>query len=183
MKILLWEREHIIFPFSIEFVQFEIRFYMLRCTYLLFALSFLFLKVSAQSVQSFQEEEKKVVLNLSDGELHFYPLVENALRVKFMRNPLNMTMPDWIYVSQDIERSYKVEDRKDILSIILPGIEAQVNKASGLITFTSPEGKIVLQESSRNLTPSTVQAMKFYNATQGFHSPEDECLFAHLSLI
>ena len=88
-----------------------------------------------------------------------------------------MEMPEWIYVNGRKEETFAIEEDKDAVSVVLPGIVAQVEKETGLITFLSPAGNVILQEEARLLTPSAVQGIDTYCATQKFYSPEDEHLF------
>ena len=136
-----------------------------------------FVEGMSQTVRSFQREDNRVVLEMTDGELQLYPLSPNTLRVKFVKQSVGMEMPEWIYVNSGKEETFTIEEDKDAVSVVLPGIVAQVEKESGLITFLSPAGDVILQEEARLLTPSAVQGIDTYCATQKFYSPEDEHLF------
>ena len=137
----------------------------------------LFVEGMSQTVRSFQREDNRVVLKMTDGELQLYPLSPNTLRVKFVKQSVGMEMPEWIYVNGGKEETFAIEEDKDAVSVVLPGIVAQVEKETGLITFLSPAGNVILQEEARLLTPSAVQGIDTYCATQKFYSPEDEHLF------
>lgn len=136
-----------------------------------------FVEGMSQTVRSFQREDNRVVLEMTDGELQLYPLSPNTLRVKFVKQSVGMEMPEWIYVNGRKEETFAIEEDKDVVSVVLPGIVAQVDKETGLITFLSPAGNVILQEEARLLTPSAVQGIDTYCATQKFYSPEDEHLF------
>ena len=136
-----------------------------------------FVEGMSQTVRSFQREDNRVVLEMTDGELQLYPLSPNTLRVKFVKQSVGMEMPEWIYVNGRKEETFAIEEDKDAVSVVLPGIVAQVEKETGLITFLSPAGNVILQEEARLLTPSAVQGIDTYCATQKFYSPEDEHLF------
>ena len=136
-----------------------------------------FVEGMSQTVRSFQREDNRVVLEMTDGELQLYPLSPNTLRVKFVKQSVGMEMPEWIYVNSGKEETFAIEEDKDAVSVVLPGIVAQVEKESGLITFLSPAGDVILQEEARLLTSSAVQGIDTYCATQKFYSPEDEHLF------
>ena len=87
-----------------------------------------FVEGMSQMLHSFRGEDNRVVFKMADGELQFYPLSSNTLRVKFVKQTLRMEMPEWM-------------------------------------------------EEARLLTPSAVQGIDTYCATQKFYSPEDEHLF------
>ena len=88
-----------------------------------------------------------------------------------------MSLPEWVYINNETEKSFTVKEGKEAVSIKLPGMTAQVDKETGLVTFLSPEGNTVLREYGRQLTQSSVQGMNTYCATQRFYTPEDEHLF------
>ena len=136
-----------------------------------------FVEGMSQMLHSFRGEDNRVVFKMADGELQFYPLSSNTLRVKFVKQTLRMEMPEWIYVTSGKKEAFTIEDGKDVVSVVLSGIVAQVDKETGLITFLSPDGNMILQETARQLTSSSVQGMDTYCATQKFYSPEDEHLF------
>ena len=141
-------------------------------------LSFSLSGMKAQNITSFRNEGNRIVFSLPDGELQFYPLSENAVRIKFARQPLEMQMPEWVYVNDTTSCPLvDVKEEQEHVAVILPGMKAQVDKTTGQVTFLSPEGKTVLRESDRELTPSSVQGVPTYRATQRFYSPADEHLF------
>ena len=131
----------------------------------------------SQAVRSFQKEKERVVFKMADGELQLYPLSSNTIRVKFVKQPSGMSLPEWVYINNETEESFTVKDGKEAVSVKLPGVTAQVDKETGLVTFLSPEGNTVLREYGRQLTQSSVQGMNTYCATQRFYTPEDEHLF------
>ena len=150
---------------------------MKRFIYLLFALSCFLTEGWSQAVRSFQKEKERVVFKMADGELQLYPLSSNTIRVKFVKQPSGMSLPEWVYINNETEKSFTVKEGKEAVSIKLPGMTAQVDKETGLVTFLSPEGNTVLREYGRQLTQSSVQGMNTYCATQRFYTPEDEHLF------
>lgn len=150
---------------------------MIRIVFLFFALAFFLSETKAQSITSYRTEGNQVIFSASEGELRLFPLSDNALRVKYMHQHLGLRMPEWIYMDSISDLSFKVEEEKNIVSVVLPGMRAQVNKLTGLITFISAKGETILQETGRELTPSSVQDVDTYHAIQKFYSPKDEHLF------
>ncbi len=145
------------------------------CFYVLF---FFLSGMKAQNVTSFRKEANRIVFSMSDGELQLYPLSGNTLRVKFVRQPLGIQMPEWIYVNDTTSRPpVDIKEERGHIAVILPGMKAQVDKMTGQVTFLSPEGKTVLRELDRELIPSSIQGVPTYHATQRFYSPTDEHLF------
>lgn len=134
--------------------------------------------MKVQNVTSFRKEANRIVFSMSDGELQLYPLSGNTLRVKFVRQPLGIQMPEWIYVNDTTSRPpVDIKEERGHIAVILPSMKAQVDKMTGRVTFLSPEGKTVLRELDRELIPSSIQGVPTYHATQRFYSPTDEHLF------
>ena len=134
-----------------------------------------FVEGMSQMLHSFRGEDNRVVFKMADGELQFYPLSSNTLRVKFVKQTLRMEMPEWIYVTSGKKEAFTIEDGKDVVSVVLSGIVAQVDKETGLITFLSPDGNMILQETARQLTSSSVQGMDTYYLF-GLGQFQDGCL-------
>lgn len=150
---------------------------MKKLVYLLSALFCFWVEGWSQAVRSFQKEKERIVFKMTDGELQLYPLSSNTIRVKFVKQPSEMSLPEWVYINNETEKPFTVKEGKGAISVKLPGMTAQVDKETGLVTFLSPEGNTVLREYGRQLAPSSVQGMDTYCATQRFYTPEDEHLF------
>ena len=67
-----------------------------------------FVEGMSQTVRSFQREDNRVVLEMTDGELQLYPLSPNTLRVKFVKQSVGMEMPEWIYVNGRKEETFAI---------------------------------------------------------------------------
>lgn len=128
----------------------------------------------AQSILSFKQEKDRVLFTTANGELQLYPLANNAIRVKFVKQ--QPTMPEWIYAETPTP-AYKIKKEKGLVSVCLSNLKAQVDMQTGKITFLSPKGDVLLMEKERELSPSSVQNMKTFCAMQAFHSTKDEALF------
>ena len=128
----------------------------------------------AQSILSFKQEKDRVLFTTANGELQLYPLANNAIRVKFVKQ--QPTMPEWIYVETPTP-AYKIKKEKGLVSICLSNLRAQVDMQTGKITFLSSKGDVLLMEKERELSPSSVQDMKTSCAMQAFYSAKDEALF------
>ena len=65
-----------------------------------------FVEGMSQMLHSFRGEDNRVVFKMADGELQFYPLSSNTLRVKFVKQTLRMEMPEWIYVTSGKKEAF-----------------------------------------------------------------------------
>ena len=79
----------------------------------------------SQAVRSFQKEKERAVFKMADGELQLYPLSSNTIRVKFVKQPSGMSLPEWVYINNETEKSFTVKEGKEAVSIKLPGMTAQ----------------------------------------------------------
>ena len=83
---------------------------MKKLVSLFVVVSCLFVEGISQTVRSFQREDNRVVLKMTDGELQLYPLSPNTLRVKFVKQSVGMEMPEWIYVNGGKEETFAIEE-------------------------------------------------------------------------
>lgn len=82
--------------------------------------------MKVQNVTSFRKEANRIVFSMSDGELQLYPLSGNTLRVKFVRQPLGIQMPEWIYVNDTTSRPpVDIKEERGHIAVILPGMKAR----------------------------------------------------------
>lgn len=147
----------------------------MRITLLLFALSISYVTVLAQSYSS---TGGRVNIELPTGNLSLEPLHQNAVRVRFTKNAIVST-EELIYTEQVSSPVYKVKENKKSLTLYLNQIIAIFDKYHHTLTFTTPNGQVILQEKEggRLLQSSTVQDEPTFIAEQCFLSPSDEYLF------
>lgn len=62
--------------------------------YLFSALLCFWIEGWSQAVRSFQKEKSRIVFEMANGELQLYPLSSNTIRVKFVKQPLEMKIPE-----------------------------------------------------------------------------------------
>lgn len=129
-----------------------------------------------QSVLSYKQEKGKVIFTMKDAELHILPLNDNAVRVKYKRQAVHH-FPEWVYVDSDVLPKYTVKEKAAKITVTLPRLIVEVDKQSGLVNYYSPDGKTLLKENARELTPALVQGENTYCAEQAFDSPSDEYLY------
>lgn len=128
----------------------------------------------AQSVRSYRQAEDSLTVVLSEGEIRLYPLADNAVRVKYVRQ--EPVLPDWMYVGND-KPVWSVKETGEEITLGLPGLVVRIDKEKGTLAYFTPEGKPILQEKERQLVASSVQGEPTRCAAQCFYSPADENLF------
>ena len=102
---------------------------------------------------------------LSEGEIRLYPLADNAVRVKYVRQ--EPVLPDWVYVGND-KPVWSVKETGEEITLGLPGLEVRIDKEKGTLAYFTPEGKPILQEKERQLVASSVQGEPTRCAAQCF---------------
>ena len=100
----------------------------------------------AQSVRSYRQAEDSLTVVLSEGEIRLYPLADNAVRVKYVRQ--EPVLPDWVYVGND-KPAWSVKETGEEITLGLPGLVVRIDKEKGTLAYFTPEGKPILQEKER----------------------------------
>ena len=151
---------------------------MKKLVYLLSALFCFWVEGWSQAVRSFQKEKERIVFKMTDGELQLYPLSSNTIRVKFVKQPSEMSLPEWVYINNETEKPFTVKEGKEAISVKLPGMTAQVDKETGLVTFLSPEGNTVLREYGRGFAGIRPSACTVFCSRHGYLLRYTEILYA-----
>jgi alpha-D-xyloside xylohydrolase len=115
---------------------------------------------------------------MPNGKLAIFPIADNAVRIKFNKSN-ESALPELIFTSPIITPGFKVAEHASKVEIKCKNISVSVDKQTGKIDFSSPEGKTFLSEKagSRKLTPSSVMNEACFIAEQSFESPADEYIF------
>jgi alpha-D-xyloside xylohydrolase len=115
---------------------------------------------------------------MPNGKLAIFPIADNAVRIKFNKSN-ESALPELIFTSPIITPGFKVAEHASKVEIKCKNISVSVDKQTGKIDFSSPEGKTFLSEKagSRKLTPSSVMNEACFIAEQSFESPADEFIF------
>jgi alpha-D-xyloside xylohydrolase len=131
-----------------------------------------------QVVKGFKQLSDKINITLSEGTLSICPLTENAVRVKFYREP-EVQMPELVFTSKVPDPQFRVSDSPSKIEIKGKNIIVTVDKQTGKLSFADHNGKIFLNEKagSRKLVTDSVQGEPCFVAEQTFESPADEYLF------
>ena len=87
-------------------------------------------------------------------------VARNAVRIQYGGA---QTLPDWIYVKHDEVESADVT--------------VSVDEKKGCVTVRDGGGRPVFTATRHQLKPATVAGESTWEATLGFNSPQDECLF------
>ncbi|MBP7507228.1 MAG: DUF5110 domain-containing protein [Prolixibacteraceae bacterium] len=133
---------------------------------------------SSKSVKHHITDKNGVSVFLKEGTLGIYPIANNAMRIKFMKDTLK-SLPELIFLKDVKATDFKVKETLFSLKVIGTDIQAIVNKRTGNISFANAQGEVFLSEivDSRKLISDTIQSEPCYRAELSFSSPSDESLF------
>lgn len=148
---------------------------MKKCSIILI-FSLLVSSLSAQQVVSWKENRQQVILQTTEGEMCVRPLAKNAVRIRHSKQN-DIKLPEWVYLDSLPQVIYSVEDNEDKITIVLPEMSLNIDKATGKVDYYNMHKKSVLAEENRQIRLSSIQGEETYAVEQSFLSPTDEYLY------
>jgi alpha-D-xyloside xylohydrolase len=130
------------------------------------------------SVKSYEQTKEGVIVNTKDGTLGIYPIADNAVRIKYIKDTLE-SLPELIFMSSATVPDFRITDASSVLKVSTKKMQVLVDKKTGCLSYADASGNILLNEQAgaRKLIPDTMMGEKCYLAEQCFDSPSDEYLF------
>lgn len=101
----------------------------------------------AQSVRSYRQAEDSLTVVLSEGEIRLYPLADNAVRVKYVRQ--EPVLPDWVYVGND-KPAWSVKETGEEITLGLLGLEVRIDKEKERLLILRQKGNRYCRKKSGN---------------------------------
>ncbi len=131
-----------------------------------------------QAVNGYKQTKDGVVINIQGGTLGIYPIADDAVRIKYMKDTLK-SLPELIFISGTTVPDFDVSESSSAIEVKEKNLHVIIDKKTGNISYSDPAGKIFLSEKAgtRKLEPDSVMGEKCYMAEQSFDSPEDERIF------
>src|SRR5574344_1377777 len=130
----------------------------------------------AQKVLSYKNDHAKIAISTNTGPLTIKPLADNAVRMVFSKEIFRV-MPELVYVENGKTSRFSVKEKGDEIVVQLRKMSVCVNKTTGNIRYLNEQGRQILADCGRSLTPSSLSTEKTYIAEQHFYSPSDEHLY------
>src|SRR5574344_19963 len=130
----------------------------------------------AQKVLSYKNDHAKIAISTNTGTLTLKPLADNAVRMVFSKEIFRV-MPELVYVENGKTSRFSVKEKGDEIVVQLRKMSVCVNKTTGNIRYLNEQGRQILADCGRSLTPSSLSTEKTYIAEQHFYSPSDEHLY------
>lgn len=125
--------------------------------------------------QSFKQSKQGVLLSANDGTLGIFPISENAVRVKFMKDTLE-ELPELIFTDGHSTPDFKVSENDMNVEISTKKLRVLFNKQMETLSYTDESGNAFLNETagSRTLISDSISGEKCYVAAQTFDTKADE---------
>ena len=121
--------------------------------------------------------QESTTIKTPEGKLVISAMAPNALRVQ-MAGKLDVPeLDELVYTGEAKAPAMKVKRSGEGVCCSLPGISLSYAKATGLLTFKDAEGKVLLQESARQVCGSEIRGVPCYDVTQSFESHADEHIY------
>ncbi|HLP08155.1 MAG TPA: TIM-barrel domain-containing protein [Opitutaceae bacterium] len=117
-------------------------------------------------------------IEIGGGRLVLRPLLDNALRVRFVRGA--SVESDSLILTEDVPTPrFEVREKADAIDLELACLSASVDRTTGTITFRDASGRVFLREQpgTRRVEASTIHGEPTWTVAQSFDSPADERLF------
>ena len=137
-------------------------------------------------VQSFQQDESGVTIELSFGTLRLEVCDERTIHVTCSPTDKLTDEKDIVVIRQWTPVPFEWREEPSQLILRSKNMGVKVNRATGRLTFIDSTGKILLEEPNnggrsieeiKSSTTNTVGQEKFYRIQQTFLSPTDEYLY------
>ena len=105
------------------------------------------------------------VVAFGDGWLVVKYVARNAVRIQYLTDNQNnvSSLPDWLYVKHD--------------EVTNPDISVQADAAHNVLYVKDKTGRVVFTATRHELRSSALGELATHEATLGFQSPQDECLY------
>jgi alpha-D-xyloside xylohydrolase len=146
--------------------------------YLLMVISLYSIVCQGQVVQKINKVENGVELLTTDGTLAIYPLSDNAIRVKLLKNK-EKALPELVFTSSSETPLFKVVELSSKIEVKTKRITVTVDRLTANIIYADNNGNIFLKEKagSRKLIADSIMGEPCFKAEQVFDSPSDEYIF------
>lgn len=118
-----------------------------------------------------------VECQFSNGKLILYPLLDNAVRVKYIEEK-QPSLPELIYVERDSKKiNYEWKDGKSKAELVTLDMVVKVDKKKELVQAYNNQGELVFKAYAHTLQGSSVADIETNIATMSWHSPQDEHIY------
>ena len=117
------------------------------------------------SVTEFQKQSDGVVFTMQTGILKVQVCSDSIIRVRYSATSSFSSLPDYVVTKHDWpETKWDLQSASDIVTLKTARLIVTVARKDGAVTYQELDGKQLLQEASRKLTPTKVNGEDTYRA-------------------
>jgi alpha-D-xyloside xylohydrolase len=117
------------------------------------------------AVTEFQKQPDGVVFTMQTGILKVQVCSDSIIRVRYSTTSAFSTLPDHVVTKPDWpETGWDLQSAGDTVTLKTARLLVTVARRDGAVTYQDLDGKQLLQEASRKLTPTTVNGEDTYRA-------------------
>ena len=159
---------------------------MKRALPLAFAFAFL-LVLPLAGLGAPTKRSEDLSLQLEGGHLLVRPLLDNAVRVRFIPGPAEPASataadpdaPSLVLTEKTTPPRARLRETDTSVTLELPGLRATADRRTGTLSFADAEGRVFLRElpGSRIVSPDTIRGEPTWSVEQAFDSPPEERLY------
>jgi alpha-D-xyloside xylohydrolase len=116
-------------------------------------------------VQSFQKQADSVVFHLQRGTMRIQVCTPSTIRLTYSPSAMFVDRPNPAIIRSTwpvTEWSAKSSD--DTVAVVTVALKVAVDRMTGAITYSSADGKVLLHDDSKTMTPVTVNGEQTYRA-------------------
>jgi alpha-D-xyloside xylohydrolase len=118
-----------------------------------------------------------LTLTLSTGLVRLDVCQDDIIRIQYTTAS---SLPDKTSLSVNASwgtPAFCVSEDAGVVTVTTTRLKAEVSVSSGAITYTDPDGAVILAEDSKSLTAATVEGVSTSKVQSVFASPSNEALF------
>ena len=118
-----------------------------------------------------------VSIRTDDGVMVLTPLTDNAVRIQISAGDSIPKLEELIYVAKPEKVKYSVQHKGDVTTLSMPQMAVEYNSSESRLTFLDRDGRVILQELSREILPNDVNGVTCRDVCEVFDSPQGEFLY------
>src|SRR5258708_2388026 len=116
-------------------------------------------------VSSFQQQPDGVLFAMKTGTLRLQVCTDSIIRVRYSATSAFSNLPSYVVAKNDWpETKWAMQSTGDDVTLTTARLTVTVTRKDGAITYRDLDGKQLLQEGSRKLTPVKVNGEDTYRA-------------------
>lgn len=131
---------------------------------------------STSCTKSYLKTETGIQIESSQGTIRVNVCSPEIIQVVYFDSVI-YEKKSLVVNAEWIKTPFKIKESKLAVQIKTAALVTEIDKQSGLVSFYSTDGLLLLSEAQRTLTPHEAHGIKSNQCLAVFNSPEDEALY------